>query len=352
MIIDLDHFKRLNDAHGHAAGDVVLRHVGQRLAANVRAVDIAGRYGGEEFLVVLPETGPDAAASLAEKLRRVVGGGQVRLPDGELVTVTLSAGVAGGQGEVLAAGRAGPRRRRRAVLGQGARPRPGLRLPGDRRRRDDPAGADQPPRRARGPSTSAGPPCDGRAGRPLAALAGREPWTGQAIDHDRRGLGGAGSRRRPPAGELDRIRTASLLHDLGKLAIPEDILGRPGDLAISEWRVVTEHPKIGQVVLEQAGALRDAANDRAPPPRVVRRPRVPARAGGGRHPDRRPDRVDRRCLRGDDRRTAVPGRDLAPGRDRRAAAPGGRAVRSRPRRGVRGPVRLGPPVGPGPAPRP
>ena len=62
-----------------------------------------------------------------------------------------------------------------------------------------------------------------------------------------------------PSGELDRIRTASLLHDLGKLAIPEDILGRPGDLAISEWRVVTEHPKIGQVVLEQAGALRDAA---------------------------------------------------------------------------------------------
>ena len=62
-----------------------------------------------------------------------------------------------------------------------------------------------------------------------------------------------------PSGELDRIRTASLLHDLGKLAIPEDILARPGDLAISEWRVVTEHPKIGQVVLEQAGALRDAA---------------------------------------------------------------------------------------------
>ena len=62
-----------------------------------------------------------------------------------------------------------------------------------------------------------------------------------------------------PTGELDRIRTASLLHDLGKLAIPEEILAKPGELASSEWRVVTEHPKIGQVVLEQAGALRDAA---------------------------------------------------------------------------------------------
>jgi diguanylate cyclase (GGDEF)-like protein len=56
IIIDLDH-QRLNDAHGHAAGDAVLRHVGQRLAASVRSVDVAGRYGGEEFLVVLPETG-------------------------------------------------------------------------------------------------------------------------------------------------------------------------------------------------------------------------------------------------------------------------------------------------------
>ncbi|MDQ1323467.1 MAG: hypothetical protein QG587_802, partial [Chloroflexota bacterium] len=62
-----------------------------------------------------------------------------------------------------------------------------------------------------------------------------------------------------PKGELERIRTASLLHDLGKLAIPDEILAKPGDLAASEWRVVTEHPKIGQVVLEQAGALRDAA---------------------------------------------------------------------------------------------
>ena len=62
-----------------------------------------------------------------------------------------------------------------------------------------------------------------------------------------------------PEGEIDRIRTASLLHDLGKLAIPDEILEKPGDLAASEWRVVAEHPKIGQVVLEQAGALRDAA---------------------------------------------------------------------------------------------
>ena len=62
-----------------------------------------------------------------------------------------------------------------------------------------------------------------------------------------------------PNGEIERIRTASLLHDLGKLAIPDEILTNPGELTDPEWRVVSEHPKIGQVVLEQAGALRDAA---------------------------------------------------------------------------------------------
>src|SRR5215207_4270202 len=89
ILVDLDHFKRFNDSHGHAAGDVILRQVAQLLAANVREVDLAGRYGGEEFLVVLPETDPDAAASLAEKLRRIVGGHEIRLPDHERVTVTM-----------------------------------------------------------------------------------------------------------------------------------------------------------------------------------------------------------------------------------------------------------------------
>jgi HD-GYP domain-containing protein (c-di-GMP phosphodiesterase class II) len=61
-------------------------------------------------------------------------------------------------------------------------------------------------------------------------------------------------------GDIDRIRTASLLHDLGKLAIPDEILSKPGPLSAIEWRTIVEHPRIGQVVLEQAGAIRDAAS--------------------------------------------------------------------------------------------
>lgn len=69
MLLDLDHFKRINDTHGHPAGDAVLRHVAALLADTVRSTDLVGRLGGEEFIVLLPDTSGDAARNLAEKLR-------------------------------------------------------------------------------------------------------------------------------------------------------------------------------------------------------------------------------------------------------------------------------------------
>ncbi|HSV54587.1 MAG TPA: sensor domain-containing diguanylate cyclase [Burkholderiaceae bacterium] len=69
VMIDLDHFKAINDRHGHAMGDAVLRGVGSTLRSGIRAVDIAGRYGGEELCLVLPETHAAGAVTVAESLR-------------------------------------------------------------------------------------------------------------------------------------------------------------------------------------------------------------------------------------------------------------------------------------------
>lgn len=94
LMLDVDHFKRVNDTYGHAAGDVVLRELAQRIESQVRASDVAARYGGEEFIVLLPNTTVDAAQRLAERIRAEIGNNKIELPGGELLTITASIGIA------------------------------------------------------------------------------------------------------------------------------------------------------------------------------------------------------------------------------------------------------------------
>lgn len=93
VVCDLDHFKAVNDTFGHAAGDVVLREVAQRLAAGVRTPDLVTRFGGEEFIILLPDADLEAAATIAERLREAVAASPVDLPGGGSVSVTASFGV-------------------------------------------------------------------------------------------------------------------------------------------------------------------------------------------------------------------------------------------------------------------
>jgi diguanylate cyclase (GGDEF)-like protein len=72
LMIDVDHFKRFNDTHGHAAGDALLAQVGRTIAGSIRAEDMACRYGGEEFTVILPETDAATAHARAETIRRAL----------------------------------------------------------------------------------------------------------------------------------------------------------------------------------------------------------------------------------------------------------------------------------------
>lgn len=94
VLIDIDHFKSVNDTYGHVAGDAVLCEVADRLQSNLRAFDLVSRFGGEEFLVILPETGREEAAIMSERLRAAVAATPFRLPDCEQVNVTASIGVA------------------------------------------------------------------------------------------------------------------------------------------------------------------------------------------------------------------------------------------------------------------
>jgi diguanylate cyclase (GGDEF)-like protein len=95
LMIDIDHFKTVNDVYGHLAGDRVLRGVVDVLLDRVRAQDMVGRYGGEEFMVLLPDTWLEGARQVAEKLRQGVAG-KVHEIEGQRVSVTVSIGVCGG----------------------------------------------------------------------------------------------------------------------------------------------------------------------------------------------------------------------------------------------------------------
>ncbi len=94
LMLDLDHFKAVNDAYGHPAGDVVLRAVGRALAENLRPMDMVARYGGEEFAVILPNCLSAYAAQVGDRLRTRIAREAIHIGGQTVLHVTVSVGVA------------------------------------------------------------------------------------------------------------------------------------------------------------------------------------------------------------------------------------------------------------------
>lgn len=261
-LIDVDHFKRVNDTHGHAVGDGVLRQVAALLSSSIRGVDTLGRYGGEEFLLVMPETDVDGGRVSAENLRRVIGRASLAIPvdTGRAETkVTISVGVSGGDGTTVLDVDRVLSEADGALYGAKGLGRDNAQV---FRERDD---GSQISRATIDSGARARASELGQAAfeashlQLLGALSERPGWAGGASQLIADLGASIGRAVGLPDADIERIRTASLLHDLGKLAIPDEILSKPAALNAVEWRTIVEHPRIGQVVLEQAGAIRDAA---------------------------------------------------------------------------------------------
>jgi diguanylate cyclase (GGDEF)-like protein len=255
--VDIDHFKGVNDTYGHAAGDAVLRGVARTMAENLRASDMIGRYGGEEFMLILTETGVDEVAILTEKLRTSVQRQRYPIGGGQSISVTISVGVAGGSGQHLRVETlvrdADAAMYSAKSLGRNqtyifAEPDDDARVPRAPISAAGRARAMQIGEVARQAATAALTsvlaPLPHYRGQPSALIGSIVVALARQLDL--------------PAAEIDRLRVAALLHDLGKVAIPADILEKPGALTSGEWRTVVQHPRIGQVILEQAAALKDA----------------------------------------------------------------------------------------------
>ena len=94
LLLDIDYFKRINDTHGHEAGDVVLKIFAERITAQLRALDLASRYGGEEFVILMPGAGLAEAENAAERVRRSVCSASFKISDELELPVTVSIGLA------------------------------------------------------------------------------------------------------------------------------------------------------------------------------------------------------------------------------------------------------------------
>ena len=255
--IDIDRFKAINDTHGHNSGDAVLRQVADLVGHHVRSGDFLGRYGGEEFMLILPGTEPEEAAEVAEKLRAIVMQTPFTIAGEATLRATISVGVAGEVGGELrlerlvadadAAMYAAKSLGRNQTyvfrsVGEEQRVR---RAPVDRQRREDAA--------------ELGRWASARAAEALASVLEPQPHhRGRPSDMIAAIATEMAAEMGLPDVEVERIRFASLLHDVGKVAVPQDVLDKPGALTEFEWQAITEHPRIGQLVLEQATSLREA----------------------------------------------------------------------------------------------
>ena len=93
LMLDIDHFKKVNDLYGHLIGDDVLEEVAKLVRQNIRDVDTAGRYGGEEFIIVLPKAGVSSALAVAERIRKVIEAAEMKDSEGNEFSVTVSQGL-------------------------------------------------------------------------------------------------------------------------------------------------------------------------------------------------------------------------------------------------------------------
>lgn len=243
LLLDVDHFKRINDTYLHAAGDEVLCEIARRLAAAVGSEGLVARFGGEEFAVVFPGwLAPDSLRARAEQVRRAVAAGPIAVA-GEQLHVTLSGGLARAEAgtwsttSVLAAAD-------RALYAAKRRGRNRLVAAADVAESDVLADEPDAIRMAEAVSHAAAL----REGESEVHCHWVADTAGSVAA--RIGLG--------PAAQL-RCRLAGLLHDIGKVAIPDAILAKPGPLDDAEWQVMRQHAAFGAEILSRISGLADAA---------------------------------------------------------------------------------------------
>jgi diguanylate cyclase (GGDEF)-like protein len=238
VLIDLDDFKRVNDELGHPAGDALLRRVADALRAEVRPYDQVARYGGDEFVLVLPGAEEQTARAVAERVRARVRSGAPQGHDGPLGDCSIGVSawqpgmsaddlLAAADRALLLAKRTG--KGRVAVANQDADEELA------RLQRED------------------GSPAAVQA--LAAAIDARDDYSHGHAEQVVKLATSVALVLGHPRETVERIAHAGLLHDVGKLAIPYEILRKAGSLDDAEWHTMSQHPVIGEGILRRIPQL-------------------------------------------------------------------------------------------------
>ncbi len=247
LMVDLDDFGLINNAHGHQSGDAVIVAVAGALRESARASDVLGRYGGDEFALILPDTDLREAIEVAERIRAAIASLRV-VTYAATIRVSSSIGVSTfplhgrTREDLVRAADEASYAAKGAGKGRVALPEDAvLTLESDHRRlRDQLANANMATVEA------------------LAAAV--DAKDGYTYGHSRRVSAYAAAIAYAlglPRSDVARLRLAGLLHDVGKIGIPDAILTKPGPLDADEYDIVKEHPVLGAQMLEAVPFLRE-----------------------------------------------------------------------------------------------
>jgi diguanylate cyclase (GGDEF)-like protein len=248
LFIDLDFFKTYNDIYGHALGDEILKEVGGIIKSSIRETDIGGRYGGDEFAIILKRTTGDAAKVVAERIRSKVE----NCMSDKGITLTCSIGVACWRVDGVA---------RNAIIQSADKAVYAAKQAGRNKvvaaSEIDTIDAVLPEHLLNLDSNAA---IDNIVYSLASTVDARDHYTfghsklvckyaselARAIGYDKDGI--------------RRIRAASLLHDIGKLNLPDSILTKRGPLTNEEWEMIKNHPQLALDIVKYVVGLRDCIN--------------------------------------------------------------------------------------------
>jgi diguanylate cyclase (GGDEF)-like protein/putative nucleotidyltransferase with HDIG domain len=254
VVVSIDDFQTLELRHGFKAGDELLQQISRRLAGSSRSHDLIGRTSAAEFGLLMPDTDAEGALPALERMLvelEVVGEGAIRAAGASMGVAQLERGMSA-EGLLASARMACEHAQTagggRAVLAEG----PNESTP-----------------------DSATPQRDAIEALAVALLE-RDRYTGEHSEAVIEMSGSVARNLGLGAAEVDRVKSAALLHDIGKVAIPDEILHKPGPLTDAEWKLMKEHPVIGERILRVLPGLGSVA-------RIVRHEHE--RWDGGGYPD-------------------------------------------------------------------